>query len=142
VILSGCYGAYTLGVNNVANVTGVYVGSGLISPFIATLLGGVAIALGAIIYGRGVITTIRKRIVPLDEFSAFIAIFSEAITMHMFTQIGVPVSTSHATVGSLMGIGLVENHRTINKRMVRNIAIGWIATPFATGIISYLSVIC
>jgi len=125
----------------VANVTGVYVGCGLIPPFMATLLGGVAIALGAITYGRGVMMTIGKKIIPLDEFSAFIALFSEAITMHIFTQVGVPVSTSHAIVGSVIGIGLIKNYRTINKRMVTSIAIGWVTTPFAAAILSYLSII-
>ena len=99
LIFAGCYGAYSLGANNVANVTGVYVGAGLLSPFYAALLGSLSIAAGVLTYSRNVMETVGKKIVDLDGFSAFIAEFSAAITVHLFTQVGIPVSSSQAIVG-------------------------------------------
>ena len=137
LIFAGCFGAYALGSNNVANVTGVYVGSGLLTPFEATLIGGLSIASGVLTYSRKVMTTVGKKITYLDEYSAFIAELSEAVTVEIFTQVGVPVSTSQAIVGGVVGVGLVKGARTVNRRTLIEIGTGWISTPISAGIISY-----
>lgn len=138
LIIAGCYGAYSLGSNNVANVTGVYVGSGMLTPFQAALLGSMSIALGILTYSRKVMDTIGKKIVELDGFSAFIAELSAAATVHLFTQVGVPVSTSQAIVGGVTGVGIMKSVRTVKKRTLVEIAVGWISTPLSSGIIAYL----
>lgn len=138
LLFAGCYGAYSLGANNVANVTGVYVGSGLLTPFQAALLGSLSIASGVLTYSRKVMATVGRKIVHLDAFSAFIAEFSAAITVHLFTQVGVPVSTSQAIVGGVTGVGLVRAARTVSTRTLIEIAIGWVSTPVFCGAIAYL----
>lgn len=137
LIFAGCYGAYSLGANNVANVTGVYVGTGLLTPFQAALLGSLSIASGVLTYSRKVMDTVGKKIVHLDGFSAFVSTFSAAITVHLFTQVGVPVSSSQAIVGGVTGVGLVRGARTVSKRTLAEIAIGWVSTPLFCGIIAY-----
>ncbi len=137
LIIAGCYGAYALGANNVANVTGVYVGSGLLTPFGASLIGGLSIASGVLTYSWKVMRTIGMRIVPMDAFSAVVSELSEAITVHIFTQVGVPVSTSQAIVGAVVGVGIVKDVKTVSKRMLMEIGIGWISTPLLSGLLSY-----
>ena len=137
LIFAGCFGAYALGSNNVANVTGVFVGSGLLTPFEGALIGGLSIASGVLTYSRRVMTTVGKKITYLDEYSAFIAELSEAVTVEIFTQVGVPVSTSQAIVGGVVGVGLVKGARTVNRRTLIEIGTGWISTPISAGIISY-----
>jgi len=137
LLFAGCFGAYALGSNNVANVTGVYVGSGLITSFEGALIGGLSIASGVLTYSKKVMTTVGKEITHLDEYSAFIAELSEAVTIEIFTQVGVPVSTSQAIVGGVVGVGLIKGAETVNKRTLMEIGIGWISTPISAGIISY-----
>ena len=137
LIFAGCFGAYALGSNNVANVTGVYVGSGLLTPFEGAVIGSLSIAGGVLTYSRKVMTTIGKKITYLDEYSAFIAELSQAITVEISTQAGVPVSTSQAIVGGVVGVGLVKGARTVSKRTLIEIGIGWISTPILAGIISF-----
>jgi len=141
ILFAGCYGAYSLGANNVANVTGIYVGSGMFSPETAALIGGLSIASGVLTYSRKVMMTIGKGIVPLDPFSALVAVLAEALTLHLFTQIGVPVSSSQAIVGAVVGIGLVGDVRTISPKMLLKISGGWLATPLFAGLVSYLVLI-
>ncbi len=129
LILAGCYGAYALGANNVANVTGVYVVGGLLNEMQAVLIGGVSIAIGVITYSRNVMFTVGKSIVPLDAFSALVTVVAHAVTVHIFAIIGVPVSTSQAIVGAVMGIGLIRNVEAINYKTVRKIFSGWMLTP-------------
>ncbi|RLB08770.1 MAG: inorganic phosphate transporter [Deltaproteobacteria bacterium] len=138
LLISGCYGAYTLGGNNVANVTGVYVSSGMLSARLAALIGGLSIAAGVLTYSRKVMMTVGKGIVPLDPFSAFITMLSEALTLHVFTQLGVPVSSSQAIVGAVVGVGYAGDSRTVSKKMLVKVGLGWLATPLLAGILTYL----
>jgi len=137
IVAAGCYGAYTLGANNVANVTGAFVGTDLIGPLGAALIGGIAIGVGALTYSRGVMISVGKRIFPLGSFSALVAILAAAITLHVFTELRVPVSNSQAIVGAVAGIGLIRGTRAINKRMVSTILCGWIATPLVAAVLSF-----
>jgi len=141
LLVSGCYGAYALGANNVANVTGVFQGTGVLggenSELALALIGGASIALGVLTYGRNVMFTVGRRLVQLGAFSAFIAVLAEAITVHVYAMIGVPVSTSQAIVGAVLGIGLAKSARTIDRRVLGRIALGWVATPAVAGAICY-----
>jgi PiT family inorganic phosphate transporter len=136
IIIAGCYGAYSLGANNVANVTGVYVSAGQLEPMRAALIGGLSIALGALTFSEGVMLTVGKGIVPLDPFSAFVVVLAEALTLHFFTQVGVPVSSSQAVVGAVVGVGLVGGLRTVSARSLFKISVGWLMTPLSAGLIS------
>jgi PiT family inorganic phosphate transporter len=138
LIIAGCYGAYALGANNVANVTGVYIQTGQLTVFQAVLLGGGSIALGAVTYSRNVMITVGKKLVPLDPFGAFIAVFSMAVVVHLFAIIGVPVSTSQAIIGSVLGIGILKGVQTIKLRTLLVIVFGWIGTPVIALAFAYL----
>jgi PiT family inorganic phosphate transporter len=142
IAMAGCYGAYSLGSNNVANVTGVYVGSGMLSSEAAALIGGVSIAIGVLTYSKPVMMTVGKGIAPLDPFSAFVCVLAMALTLHFFTQIGVPVSSSQAIVGAVVGVGVVGGMRTVSGRMLAKIAIGWLLTPVSAGGLSLLFTWC
>jgi PiT family inorganic phosphate transporter len=138
LIIAGCYGAYALGANNVANVTGVYTQTGQLSVFQATLLGGASIALGSLTYSRNVMTTVGKKLVPLDPYGAFIAAFSMAVVVHGFAIVGVPVSASQAIIGAVLGIGILKGMQTIKLRTLLMILFGWIGTPSIALVFAYL----
>lgn len=137
LLLSGAYGAYALGANNVANVTGVFAAAGLISIAQAAQIGGLSIALGAATFGKRVMLTVGGEIVPLDGFSAFIAVLAQAITVHFYAEIGVPVSTSQAIIGAVLGIGMVMGMKTVNLRVLLHIVIGWLSTPVISGLAAF-----
>jgi len=129
IVLVTCYGAFSLGANNVANVTGVYVKSGLLSPFAAALFGSLAIALGIMTFSKRVIRTVGSGLVPLDPFAALVVILAESITLNIYAMIGVPVSASQAVVGAVVGIGLVKGMKTIDARQLVRVLFGWLGTP-------------
>ena len=130
LVLSGIYGAYALGANNVANVTGVFYKAGMLNSFQTLLVGGLSIGFGAITYSKNVMITVGRKIIPLDAFSAFVSVLSSAITVHIYSLIGVPVSTSQAIVGAVVGIGILKGMRMISRKTVSKIVIGWFLTPF------------
>ncbi|NOZ23222.1 MAG: inorganic phosphate transporter [Planctomycetes bacterium] len=135
-ILIGCYAAYNLGANNLANVTGIYVGAGFLSPGSAVLIGGISIAVGVVTYSGRVMMTVGKSITPLDPFSGLVALLAEALTLHIYTQIGVPVSSSQAIVGAVVGVGMVHGFHLINRKTLLGVLVGWLATFGASAVLA------
>jgi PiT family inorganic phosphate transporter len=143
LIIAGSYGAYTLGANNVANVTAVFVGAGVLTVFSAVLIGGLSIGSGIMTYSRPVIETVGKKLIKLDAFSALVVVLAESITVHIYTFIGVPVSTSQAVVGAVLGVGIVKGIKTISRPTLINILLAWFLTPvvacFLTLVIDFIA---
>ncbi len=133
MIAAGSYGAYALGANNVANVTAVFVGAGHLSAFSATLIGGLSIGLGILTLSKRVMETVGKKLVRLDPFSALVVLLAQSITVHIYTFIGVPVSTSQAVIGAVLGVGIVKGISTVSGRTLVNILIAWLLTPAIAG---------
>jgi PiT family inorganic phosphate transporter len=129
LIVAGSYAAYALGANNVANVTAVFVGAGKLSLFSATFIGGASIALGILTFSQPVMETVGRKLVRLDPFSALIVVLAEALTVQFYTLMGVPVSTSQAVVGAILGVGIVKGINTVSRRTLVNILLGWFLTP-------------
>jgi PiT family inorganic phosphate transporter len=128
-MLSACYVAYSMGANNAGNAVGPIANLDMIPPVFLLVIGGVSIAIGAATYGKKVANTVGKGITPLDISGAFIAQISSAFGMHLFSVFGIPVSTSSAIVGAVVGVGLVKGTRSISKKTIMTILVGWVLTP-------------
>lgn len=136
--ISGMYMAFSWGGNDVANATAILSGTGIVSPLTATVLGGIAIAAGVTMLGYRVIETVGKGIVALAPPMAFVAEMAAALNIQLYTLLGIPVSTTHAIVGAIFGVGLVHGHKAVNKRTVRDIILAWATTPLCAGIVAFL----
>jgi phosphate/sulfate permease len=138
-ILSSCYVAYSMGANNAGNAVGPIANLDLVHPKLLLLIGGIAITLGAATYGKKVADTVGKGITPLDLPSAFIAQFSSAFGLHFFSLLGIPVSTSSAIVGAVVGVGLSKGIKNIRKKTIITIFTGWVLTPCLAGCATYIA---
>jgi PiT family inorganic phosphate transporter len=136
-IVSGCYVAYSMGANNAGNAVGPISSLGLFPPVLLLALGGGAIAAGAVTYGRKVADTVGKGITTLDVRGAFVAQTASAAGMHLFSILGIPVSTSSAIVGAVVGVGLVKGARAISKKAILTILVGWVLTPCLAAVTSF-----
>jgi len=136
-IISSCYVAYSMGANNAGNAVGPVANLNIFPPKVLLFIGGVSIAVGAWTYGHKVADTVGKGITPLDIPGAFVAQISSAFGMHLFSMFGIPVSTSSAIVGAVVGVGLVKGAGGISLRTILTILIGWALTPTLAGTVSY-----
>jgi PiT family inorganic phosphate transporter len=136
LIAAGSYGAYSLGANNVANVSAVFVGAGYLSVFSAVLIGGLSIAFGILTFSKRVMETVGKKLVMLDAFSALVVLLAEAITVHFYAFVGVPVSTSQAVIGAVLGVGIIKGINTVSGPTLVRILIGWFLTPAVASFIA------
>lgn len=130
LLVVGVYGSYALGANNVANATGIFSGQfDQLSDSDLAFWGGAAIALGVFTYSKRIMFAVGSGIMPLDAFTALVAVASMSATVHLFAAIGVPVSTSQGIVGAIIGVGLMRGVQAIRYDTLRNIGIGWLLTP-------------
>ncbi|MGZ6329826.1 MAG: inorganic phosphate transporter [Parachlamydiaceae bacterium] len=152
-IMSACLMAFAHGANDVANAigpltaaisilqTGVVNASSAIPAWILAL-GGTGIVIGLATWGWRVIETIGKKITELTPTRGFAAEFGAATTIVMASQFGMPISTTHTLVGSVLGVGLARGIGALNLEMTRDIFISWLVTvpagAFATIFFFYI----
>lgn len=136
VIISGAYVAFSLGANDVGNSVGPLTVLGIDQIWLA-LLGGVSLSVGVITYGKRVTETVGEGITSLGPLSAVAAQTSAAVAVHFFSIIGIPVSTSQAIVGAVIGVGLVKGVQTVSLGKITEIVLGWVATPTAAGLFAF-----
>ena len=140
LLLAGAWGAYALGANNAANVTGVFAASGMLTSEEAGLLAGGTIMLGMVGFGRHLMFLVGRRLVQLEPPSALVVMLGQALVVHHFAVQGIPVSMSQALAGGALGIGLIKGARTIHTWTLLRILLGWIATPLVGGLLAFLLV--
>ena len=166
LLLAGAFGAYSLGANNIANVMGVFVP---ISPFTDInilnsfnfssteqlfLLGGIAIAIGVFTYSKKVMFTVGNDLLKMSPVAAFIVVLSHSIVLFLFASQGisnflqsinlpsiplVPVSSSQAVVGGVIGIGLLKGGKEVQWAIAGKISFGWVILPIFAAIISIIT---
>lgn len=136
---TACYVALAQGANDVANAIGplalIYflvrtgeVGLKVPVPFFLLLFGGVGIAIGIAMGGARVIRTVGERITTLTNTRGFAVEFSAATTVLVASKLGLPVSTTHAAVGGVLGVGLARGFEAVNFAIVFKIMLYWILT--------------
>jgi PiT family inorganic phosphate transporter len=146
-VLSACFVAFAHGSNDVGNAiaplaaiayilrTGSVPLSGFSIPLWILILGGGGIVFGLAIWGKNVIATIGENIIPLQPSSGFCAELATATTILFASRFGIPVSTSHALVGAVVGIGLIQDWKSVRFQTLQGIALAWIITlPIAAGL--------
>jgi len=165
LLLVGAFGSYSLGANNIANVMGVFVP---VSPFSDIslfglinfssaqqlfLIGSIAIAVGVFTYSKRVMETVGGGIVSLSPVAAFAVVSAHSIVLFLFASQGlesflanhglptiplVPVSSSQAIVGAVIGVGLLKGGSSIRWRLFGGISSGWVITPIIAAAVSFV----
>lgn len=138
MIVAVCYSAYSLGANDVGNSIGPLLNKYPEKGLYLAIFGGGVLAFGALTFSRRVCETVGKSITPLDLPSGFAAQFSGAFGIHLFSMLGIPVSTSQAVVGAVIGVGLVKGARAVSARTIGQIAVGWVLTPTCAAVFAFI----
>ncbi len=165
LLIVGAFGSFSLGANNIANVVGVFIPSapnisidfGLFTMNGTELLflaGGVSIAIGILTYSRRVMMTVGDSLMRLNAETALVVVLAHSLVLFIFSSqnlsdffvnIGlppiplVPVSSSQAIVGAIIGIGLLKGGKNIQLKVIGKIALGWIVTPIIAGLIAFFA---
>jgi PiT family inorganic phosphate transporter len=166
LIIIGAFGSYSLGANNIANVMGVFVP---VSPFADIsvfglfkltstqqlfFIGGIAIGIGVLTYSRKVMETVGEGIMELSPISALTVVSAHSLVLFLFASQGleaflqrhglptiplVPVSSSQAIVGAVIGLGLLKRGKGIRWRVLGGIGSSWMVTPIIAALVCFIS---
>jgi len=146
-ITTAFYIAFAHGSNDVANAVGPLAAvfsileSGTVAMKVAMpswilALGGGFIVFGLLIWGRRVMETIGNKITEITPSRGFCATFAGATVVLVCSKMGLPVSTTHTLVGSVIGVGLARGLPTLNLGIIKEIIISWVATVPFTGLLA------
>ena len=146
---TSCYVALAQGANDVANAIGplavIYfivqtgqVGTQVQVPIFLLLFGGIGIACGIGMAGHRVMNTIGTKITTLTNTRGFSVDFAAATTVLVASKLGLPVSTTHAAVGGVLGVGLARGIEAVNFRILLQIVLYWVLTVPVAALISMI----
>eukprot|EP00937_MAST-01D_sp_MAST-1D-sp2_P003485 g3485.t1 len=137
-VLTAAFESFAHGANDVANsigpfnaVVGAYqqpLGGKLGMPEWVLCIGGVGIVVGLWTYGERVMRTMGKDITYVTPSRAFCIELAATFTILFATNLGLPVSTTHASVGAVIGIGVVDGASKVNWGVLKGVFLSWIIT--------------
>lgn len=146
-ILTACFGSFAHGGNDVSNAIGplvalwmIYSQGGVMqeaaTPVWLLLYGGIGICAGLWVWGRRVIQTMGKDLTPITPSSGFTIELASALTVVLASNIGLPISTTHCKVGSVVAVGWIRSKKAVDWRLFRNIFLAWFVTVPVAGLFS------
>ncbi|NWS48565.1 S20A1 protein, partial [Probosciger aterrimus] len=146
-ILTACFGSFAHGGNDVSNAIGPLVALYLVyqtgdvattaaTPIWLLLYGGAGICIGLWVWGRRVIQTMGKDLTPITPSSGFSIELASALTVVIASNVGLPISTTHCKVGSVVSVGWLRSKKAVDWRLFRNIFMAWFVTVPISGLIS------
>ena len=127
--------------NGMGVITAILVAGGILTEFIVPvwviLVSCAAMAFGTLLGGWAVVKTMAQRITHLRPYQGFCAETSGGVVLTFITAFGVPVSTTHAITGAIMGVGATRGSSAVQWGTIRRIVTAWVITIPITAICSY-----
>jgi len=140
IVYTDFYSAFAVGTNNIANVVAPVLLSIAINPILCILSIGFSFGLGGLVFGKGVINTISKEIIPIGQISAGIISLVTSSFVITASLLGLPTPYVQFTTFAVLAISSVKDGfvLTFRKSVVRKVISVWIAVPILTFLLSYL----
>jgi PiT family inorganic phosphate transporter len=131
LVAVGVFASFTLGANDVSNATGAFILTHLFSLTLAGLIGGVAMAIGALTWGRRILHTVAFDVVKMDLTMASAAQGVQALVVIVAVTQGYFTSMNQALIGAMAGAGLARGRETVQRRQIIGILRGWAIGPLS-----------
>ncbi len=131
LVLVGAGASFVLGANDVSNAVGVWSSVHVTSLLIAGLLGGIAMAVGALTWGQRILHRVAFDIVKVDLAMASAAQFVQALVVILAVTQGLFTSMNQALVGAMAGTGLARGRETVQTGTLVGIVKGWAISPIS-----------
>jgi PiT family inorganic phosphate transporter len=124
--LSGGAVGFARGLNDTPKIVAVLLAAEAVSPGWGLALVALVMAAGGILNARRVAETMSRKITGMNPGQGFTANLVTSVLVGTASRLALPVSTTHVSVGSLFGIGIVN--RTARIKMIFTILLAWVTT--------------
>jgi PiT family inorganic phosphate transporter len=124
--LSGGAVGFARGLNDTPKIVALLLAGEALNPYVGLVSVAIAMAVGGVLNGRRVAEMMSKRITRMSPGQGFAANLVTSLLVAGASRLGLPVSTTHVSVGSLFGIGVVSG--TARVRTVLTILLAWVTT--------------
>ncbi len=128
---------FARGVNDAPKLAALLIGTSLVDGTQAALGVTIAMAVGGWLLSRRVAETMSLKINHLDTTQGVSANLITACLVLFASRLGLPVSTTHVSVGSIIGTGAAAG--TLDLSVARNVLLSWLATLPIAGVIAYVA---
>ncbi|MFI5271754.1 MAG: inorganic phosphate transporter [Ktedonobacterales bacterium] len=129
LVAVGVGASFVLGANDVSNATGVLILTHLYPLAVAGLIGGVAMAVGALTWGRRILRTVAFDVVKMDLTMASAAQGVQALVVIAAVTQGYFTSMNQALIGAMAGAGFARGRETVRRKQMAGILRGWAIGP-------------
>ena len=138
LVLGGCLEAFSAGMNNVANAIGPLVGAQMINSDKGLFYGAIFMSIGAILLGSKVLETNGKKITRLSLLQGSAVSFTGGTLVIIASLYGLPIPLTQVTTCGILGVGTAKQGIiTLQKSVIKRIALVWIVSPLASLVVSY-----
>lgn len=127
-LISGLFLGWSLGANDASNIFGSAVGSRMISFRKAAIIASVFVIIGAVLQGSGASVTLGKLGAVNAIGGSFTVALAAGVTVYLMTKFSMPVSTTQAIVGAIIGWNIFTGNQTDIKTLTEIIST-WISGP-------------
>lgn len=131
LVCVGMAASFVMGANDIANATGVFVLTNLFPLMLAGLLGGLAMAIGVLTWGRRILNTVAFDVVKMDLTMASAAQGIQALVVLLAVSQGFFTSMNQALIGAMAGTGLARGRATVQRKQLLGILRGWLIGPLS-----------
>ena len=129
LVAMGAIAAFAMGANDVSNASGALVGTGTFTPLEAGAIGGAAIAVGVLTWGKPLLKRVAFEIVEVDRAMATAAQLVQAAVVLAAVAFGFFTSMNQALVGAMAGAGFARGRETVHLATLFSILQGWVLGP-------------
>lgn len=147
-VLTATFGSFAHGGNDVSNAIGPLIALWMVyaegsarqeaeTPILILLYGGLGISTGLWVWGRKVIQTLGQDLARITPITGFTIEVGAAVTVLLASKAGLPISTTHCKVGSVVCVGWASyGGEEVSWKLFRNIAFAWLITVPMAGCLS------
>ena len=136
-LTSGLFLGWSLGANDASHVFGSAVGSRMVSFRKAAIIASIFVILGAVLQGGGASHTLSRLGGVNAIGGSFTLALAAAITLYVMTKLSLPVSSTQAVVGAIIGWNLFTGNPT-NAAVLSKILVAWISGPLLGALFAIL----
>ena len=127
---------FARGLNDTPKMVALLIAGEAAHPLVGLGLVAVIMAVGGVLGARRVAETMSQKITRMTPGQGLTANLITALMVTVASRFGLPVSTTHVSVGSLFGIGLVNG--TARRKTIVSILIAWVTTLPTAAALAFL----